>query len=122
MWRQREQYKKAAKIATALRTRRPSREHRTVPLDKRNDLARAMLAAFEQTSTLMSRAGLLRYLRLVAERRPRTFLYLLCRCLDYKLAKYSPDKQALGTILEKLLCEALKGWRDPRGSAPSRFQ
>lgn len=113
MWRQREKYRKARKIADELRSH-PRCERQTPALSEHyQGIAHAYLAAFEQTNAPFSRKGILRYLLLVATKRPKTYAALLSRCLDYQDPQLSADKKAFGAFLEKLLVDALDEWVEP---------
>ena len=87
------------------------------PSERYEGLPHAILAAFEQTNAPSSRKGILRYLVLVATKRPKTYLALLRRCLDYQDPKLTADKKAFGVFLEELLVEALDEWVEPESNA-----
>lgn len=86
MWRQKERNRQAAKLADQLRPRDDPMKRRRIeparPRPNSGQLVEAFFEALNQTTAPMSKHGFVQYMKIIAIRRPRTFLALLRQVLE----------------------------------------
>jgi hypothetical protein len=112
MWRDNRKYHAAVTMADALRLPRDV-GIKLPSLLRSHILVEIIFKALAETGAPVSKQGILEYLLRIATKRPRTFVALLCKAVDLKQAKRSKNLRILGADLEKILIEALEGWRGP---------